>query len=857
MIQRSAWMWVLLAFALSAAAGWYTVNNIGINTDTTDMISADLDWRGDFIEFREAFPILWRSLVVVIDGDSADLAEKAQRTLLLEIASREDLFALSDGESSEDYFARQGLLYQDTQQLQQLGDRLAQIQPFLGRLSRDPTLRGFAELFTLLNRAADQGSDLDAQPLMRELTSALDAASERRFHRFPWLELMDADGEVEASERRRVILLEPRLDSALVAPARPAIEFIYTLTKDLELDPDHGVEVRLTGPVALEYEELRSVSQGAAVAGMLALGMVLAVLLWGLRSATLVLASLITLLLGLVLTAAFAAFSVGRLNLISIAFAVLYIGLGIDFSVHYCLRYRELLREGVDGAQALRTASSDVGASLILCAVTTSIGFFAFYPTAFTGVSELGLISGTGMYISLLANLIVLPALLHVLPTPRPTADQPLGSSSGRAARGAWPQRHPRLVVSLAVALGAGAVAMLMLVRFDPNPLNLRDPDSPSVTAYRDLLGEPQTSPLILSVLASDLQAAQAVAERSDGLPLVQSARTRRNFVPSEQEERLALIEELGFIIGPDLTVADPQDLDQAQRLNALMTLGNALEELASDGDPGATQALAALERYRRGDPSGPALDTLERSLIEGFAPQLRRLTTALTASPVTLDSLPTTLSVRWRAVDGRERVELRPVENLADNAAMARFVDQVRGEHPRATGLPVVQLGAGAAVVQAFVQAIVTALILVSVLLLLLLRSPLATFQVMAPVLLASVFTAAATVLLGVDFNFANIIALPLLLGMGVDNGIHLVHRYRSAPPGDGNLLATSTARAVIFSALTTIVSFGNLATSAHPGTASMGLVLAVGLGLILLCTLLVLPAVLSLGSTTDEATP
>ncbi|MEO0423696.1 MAG: hypothetical protein AAF184_15270, partial [Pseudomonadota bacterium] len=264
LIQRSAWVWVLLALGLSAAAGWFTVNNIGINTDTTDMISADLDWRGDFIEFREAFPILWRSLVVVIDGDSADLAEQARVKLLEEISARDDLFIIGEGESSEAYFARQGLLYQDTQQLQVLGDRLSQIQPFLGRLSRDPTLRGFAEMFTLLGRAAEQGSDLDAQPLLRELTRALEAANDGRFHRFPWLELMDADGEVDARERRRVILLEPRLDSALVAPARPAIEFIYARAEALDLDRAHGVSVRLTGPVALEYEELRSVSKGAA-----------------------------------------------------------------------------------------------------------------------------------------------------------------------------------------------------------------------------------------------------------------------------------------------------------------------------------------------------------------------------------------------------------------------------------------------------------------------------------------------------------------------------------------------------------------------------------------------------------------
>jgi hopanoid biosynthesis associated RND transporter like protein HpnN len=872
-LQRYALLFVAVSLALTAVCGWYARHNLGINTDTTDMISAKLDWRRDFIEFREAFPILWRSIVVVIDGDSADLAEQARVELREALHARDDLFVFVEGTESDEFFERQGLLYQQVGELTALSDRLAEIQPFLGRLSRDPTLRGFADMLALAATAQDRGAALELDRLMRELELALEAGTANRFHRFPWLELMTPeDGDVGA-DRRRLILLEPRLDDQRVAPAREPIEFVYRLARELELDTDHGVRVRLTGPVALEYEELRSVSRGAGVAGAVSLVMVLIVLFAGLRSPGLVLASLLTLVCGLIVTAAFAAFAVGRLNLISVAFAVLYIGLGIDFSAHYCLRFRELLLQGVDRREALNTTASDVGASLILCAVTTSIGFFAFFPTSFTGVSELGIISGVGMYISLLANLVMLPALLRLLPpwlepAPRRAAattrgaaaiDAPASASAATDSESPLPlpQRRPRLVISLAVLAALAALIAIPFVSFDPNPLNLRDPDSASVTAYRDLLADSATSPLTLNLLVDDLMQASEDARRARALPLVDAARSLESFVPTEQQEKLELLEELSFIMGPDLRVDAAEALSEAQRIAALEQLQDAVTALASDPaaiGSGAERTLSALNEFRdtlEALPPAAASERLirfETSVLAGFTPQMERLQRALEARPVDYDSLPADLRARWTTPDGRQRVELVPAEDLSDNDAMRRFVEQTRELHATATGLPVVQLGAGKAVASAFLQAIVTALVAVALLLMLLLRSVRDTLEVLGPVVLASVLTAAATVLLGLDFNFANVIALPLLLGMGVDNGIHLVHRYRSAPPAGGNLLATSTARAIVLSAVTTIVSFGNLGLSEHPGTASMGVLLAAGLALILVCTLLVLPALLTL---------
>jgi hypothetical protein len=207
---------------------------------------------------------------------------------------------------------------------------------------------------------------------------------------------------------------------------------------------------------------------------------------------------------------------------------------------------------------------------------------------------------------------------------------------------------------------------------------------------------------------------------------------------------------------------------------------------------------------------------------------------------------LPKDLVEHWVSKDDQYRVAVFPRENLNDNEAMRRFVAAVRTVAPDAIGFPVIYLEAGDAVVKAFKKAFLMALVAVTVLLLLLLRPKSDTLLVLLPLLLAGALTGAASVVVGIPFNFANIIALPLLLGIGVDSGIHMSHRMRAAPPAAGQVLETSTARAVLYSSLTTICSFGNLAVSPHRGMASMGVLLVIGIGFTLLCTLVVLPALM-----------
>jgi hopanoid biosynthesis associated RND transporter like protein HpnN len=832
------------------------------------MISERLKWRQTYLAYKEAFPQYFGDIVVVIDGATPDLADQARDRLAESLERETGLFESVYLPGGGSFFKRHGLLYLDIEELEDLSDNLAQVQPFLGKVVQDQSLIG---LFSMLDSAMEavlDGEEVDLVPVFDRLSDAFGARIDNRFHRVSWQELMLGRTSTP-DERRRFIMLQSRLDFTELLQGEAAIAKIRELSKELALDEAHGVVVRLTGSVALANEELMSVSTGTGLAGLFALFMVGMVLFVALRSLRLMIASMLTLLAGLIGTAAFATYAVGSLNLISVAFAVLYIGLGIDYTIHLCLRYRELVEQGLPHASAFRQAAGDVGASLVLCGVTTSAGFYAFIPTAYAGVSELGLISGTGMYISLLTNLTLLPALLSLMPLSPEKVGKPViwRSVTGRFMDALM--RHRRAVWVGALVVGVASAVLLPGVEFDYNPINLRDPKTESVATFNELLAESDTSPLTIVTVTPDAKTARETAARLKKLDLVDEALTLKDFVPEDQEEKLDIIGEMDLILGPELELeSEPPSRDLERRLHSLGELRANLESFVREADPEQTSSakrlLELVLRFedelegRTRSEREKMLDELEESLVAALPERLKTLRTSLETGPVEFDNLPKDLVERWVSSDARYRVEVFPRENIVDNEALKRFVEQVRPAVPDATGLPVVILKSGEAVVRAFEQAFLYALVFICLLLLALLRSTVDHFLVLTPLFLAGLLMGAASVLLDIPFNFANIIALPLLLGIGVDNGIHMVLRTRAAPPADGNLLNTSTARAVFYSALTTVASFGGLAFSAsfgglafsrHLGMASMGQLLAIGLSLTLLCTLIVLPTLLRVG--------
>jgi hopanoid biosynthesis associated RND transporter like protein HpnN len=845
MVQKAVAAWVRLAcrfapavlLVASLATGGalaYTLSHFRINTSTTDMLAEHLPFRQNLKALQAAFPQLNDALSVVVEADSAEGAEAAAAELAMALASRPDRFRLVFYGGGHPFFRRNGLLYLDPDELATLADRLAEAQPLLAWLNQDPSLRGLAG-------ALELALENDAtSPALGATLEAMAATAEQvalgRPGRLSWLELI-AGGPPKVEHRRKFILLQPVLDHESLEPGGRALDQVRRMARDLGLGPDNGITLRILGEPAMLHDELKSLSQGMGKVALLSLTLVIALLVLGLRSWRLILATLAALFTGLIWTAFFAIAVLGELNLLSVAFAVLFIGLSVDFGIHFALRTREAVDQGAETVPALIEAAGGAGGALALSALAAAIGFFSFLPTAYRGVSELGLISGTGMFIALIANLTVLPAILTLLPL-NPSS-RAAGIGIGARSQSFIERRHRPILAGVLVLAVASLIAGSQ-AWFDDDPLNLRDPESVSVASLLDLLDDPRVEPYEVTVLAGDLDQAARLADALRALPEVAEASTLLDLVPEQQDAKLAVIEDMTYFLASlasPLAKAAPSDA--AARRQAIARLISLLG--STPGGPAAERLARALGRLGDTDRN---LRALEEALLADLPARLAALAEALGAKPVALPDLPAALRARMVAADGRALVRVTPAEDLRDQAARRRFVTAVQTLAPSAAGAPITITEAGTAVVGAFVQAAVTALSMIVLLLLIVLRSLRDCALVLTPLALAALLTVAATVVLSQPFNFANVIVLPLLFGLGVASGIHIVSRGRNAP---GGILRTSTPRAVVFSALTTIASFGALALSGHRGTASMGLLLTIAITLTMASTLIVLPALLA----------
>ncbi len=843
---RWPWTVLLIGAALATAALLHTARNFAITTDTAELISPDLDWRRNRAAFNTAFPQQVDLIVAVVDGATPELAEAAAARLADRLRQEPRLFPNVRRPEGGPFFARNALLLLPLDEVEAMTERLVAAQPFLGPLAADPSLRGvMASLSTALEGVERGQAKLqDVGSTLAALAGAFEAVAEGRPAFFSWRSVLSG-APAGTRETRRFVLVQPMLDYGALEPGAAASAAIRDAARELGLVPSRGVTLRLTGPVPLADEEFATLTEGAAA---MTGGMILALLaiLWlAVRSLRFVAAILATTLLGLVLTAGIGLLAVGRFNLISVAFIPLFVGLGVDFAIQLCVRCRAESLAHPDLEAALVAAGTGVGRPLALAAAAIAVGFFAFLPTSYVGVSELGAISGLGMAVAFILSVTLLPALLILLrPPPAGMAEvgfAPLAAVEARL------RAHRRWVLRAASVAAVAAAALLPHLRFDFNPLHLRSPRVESMATITDLMADPDRTPNSIDVLAPSLAQADALARRLETLPEVSRAVTLSSFVPSRQDEKLAWIRDAAMLLELTLNPADvrspPSDAEVIESLNR--TAARLRKAAAATSDHGAAEArrlAAVLERLAGASPDTRA--AAAKAVTEPLTALLDQVRALLQADPVALEDLPPDLAADWIARDGRVRVQVFPQGDSSDNDVLRRFSEAVRTAAPEATGTPIVIRAAGDSIVTAFLQAAALSATAIAALLAVALRRMRDVVITMAPVLLSGLLTLASCILLGEPLNFANIIALPLLFGIGVAFNIYYVMAWRT---GETDLLQSSLTRAVVFSALTTATAFGALWLSSHPGTASMGKLLMVSLGWELAVTLLFRPALLA----------
>ena len=816
---------------MATAATAYDFARFSISTDTEALISQDLPWHQRQFALSDAFP--QRGISVVVTASTPENVDGATEALARGLSKQRNLFPTVVQPDSGDFFARNGLLFKSLPELRNsLGD-LSQAEPFIAGLASDPSLRGVAKALSFVAKGVQAGR-VQLEQLAWPLSLAertLDEVLSGRTGQFSWHELLSGR-PLQAGSLRHFIEVQPSLDFSTLQPGHPATEGIRRTAADLKLGDRYGAKVALTGPVPMNDDQFSVIRQSAFRDTAFAILGVLVILWLALRSWKLIVAVSFSLMVGLAVTAAVGLAMVGAFNLISIAFFVLFVGLGVDFGIQFSVRYRSERHEHDNLHAALRSAASKAGAPLTLAAVATAVGFFSFLPTSYKGLSELGMIAGCGMLIAFVCSITFIPAMLAALNPPGEPAS--LGFAA-LAPLDDFLQRHRIAVIAVTMITVLAGVPLLFQIPFDFNPVNLQNPASPSVKTYRELQKTAETSGNEAEILASSLDQADTLAKRLESLPEVSRTLTLSNLIPRNQDAKIAAIKSsaqgLDAALDSQPRQPGPRDDEVIASIRASAAdLSAAAGNKTGAGADAARNFSALLQRLAGSDAATRA--RAEAAFIPPLVYDLDLLRKSVNPQRVTISALPHDLVRDWMLPDGRARVEVLPRGDSNATTTLRKFATAILAAVPAATGPAISLYQSGETVTNAFIEAGALGLAAIAILLFLALRRIVDVILTLVPLVLAGAVTLEVCALAGITLNFANVVALPLLLGVGVAFKIYYIMAWRAGKTG---LLQSTLTRAAVFSAMTNAVAFGSMWSSSYPGMSSMGKLMA----LALLCTM------------------
>ena len=834
---------VLIALGFAVAAGFYTARHFEINTDINTLISPDLDWRKRDIQFDEAFD-RDRTILAVVEGATPELTTSAAAALYQKLADDKQHFEAVQALGSGEFFEKNAFLFLPKEEVARATGQFESAAPLIEIMAGDPSIRGLTGALETILAGIKRGQvKLDsAERPFNQIAQTVENVLNKGNATFSWRELV-SDKPLTDSDRRSFIEFKPILDFNALEPGKEATDAIRQAATDLNLQGQYGARVRLTGPVPIANEEFATVADGAVVNGVGTILVVLVILWLALHSSKIISAVFANLFIGLSITTAIGLMMVGSLNLLSIAFAVLFVGLGVDFGIQYSVRYRSERFKSNDLMTALAKAAEYSAVPLSLAAMATAAGFMSFLPTDYKGVSELGKIAGVGMLVAFISSITVLPALLRLLNPPG--EDDPVGYAF-LAPLDHFLEKHRVIIVGGTLLVAVAGLPLLYFLHFDFNPMHLRNSNVESIATFLDLRKDPNTGANAINVMTNSEADAKKIEAKLSKLPEVLNVISLDSFVPEDQPEKLKLIAQGAKALNPAL---NPESIDEApsdaENVDALKGSVTSLRRAAGDGKgPGAAAARRLADDLQKlADSNQSTREKAQAVFVTPLKIVFGQLKNAMQAKPVNLNNLPADLVSGWKTKDGLMRVEAEPRGDPNDNETLRKFAAAVLVAEPTAIGGPVSILKSGDTIVKAFIHAGFWALLVISLLLWLTLRRITDVLLTLVPLLVAGVVTLEICVLIDLPLNFANIVALPLLLGVGVAFKIYYITAWRA---GRTNLLQSSLTRAIFFSALTTATAFGSLWLSCHPGTASMGKLLALSLLTTLAAVLLFQPALM-----------
>lgn len=867
-VSRHPWAVLAIALLLSLASVLYTVGKMEFLTGRDDLMPRNAPFQKDYREYRSAFGDQ-EEIVVVVESDDPALATRFSDALYSRLSEEKRLFVELLYPGGLPYFRKNGLLFMPSDDLETMANRLQMTAPLIKELAAAPSIK---TLFSSLTIQIDDYLKSPDKGKLQRITFMLQTL-DKGFSGFDGKNsplsmdsfLKGGKGESNASMlenagKQQIIAIRPLKEEGSFVPAEKAIIKIRKELNSLLAKPEFkGVTGGITGVPVLEYEEMATSRSDMEKATVLSLALTVLLLLVAFRGWVNTVAAMVSLITGICLSFGFATVAIGHLNILSMAFAVMLIGLGIEYGIQVVLRYQEELEKGVDRSKAIELGLSGNYRSVTLAAATVALAFATFAFTDFKGIAELGIIAAGGIVLCVISTFTVLPATLILL-TRRieikpPKQRKELALNPAIAAL----SRHPRLIAVIASMLAIICILPLMRMEFDFNMMNLQAKGLESVRYAYKLMRSKENAGYFAVAIAKDRAEAERLSKKLESLPSVQHVISISSLVPEKQREKLAFIASMrrsmaSVVPKPYDENLSPMELPPVFEgfRNRVELLGKRLEAGRLPEAKPVAAFLSTLDKFFAGlekEKDGNALSMLKDFQGTMFAPlpeKLAMLKESLNPSPVTESDIPKQLKERFIAKDGRLLLQIVPKKEIFEKGPLSEFVKEVKGVVPNATGEPVSVYESFMVLQDSYLKAFIYAFAGIVAILLFTFKSVRLTLVGVLPLLAGLLIMVCGMWLSGLKFNVANIIVMPLLLGVGIDSAIYILARYRREGETPVQVVTRSAGIGVFLNALTILFSFGALMVARHQGVFSIGAVMSLGMTAIVLAFLIYLPALL-----------
>ncbi len=854
-----------LAFAACVA---FTVSKLEFSTSRGDLVGTEKRYHRNFLEFKKEFPAQ-DDLVVIVESDDMEKNRQFVERIGAHLDAETNLFRNVIYKGDLKMLGNKALLFLEKSDLEKLEEQLAAYQPFVDKFSRATNL---VSLIQVINTEFRQSGKkpreeveelIDALPALQRIIDQCHAAM-LRIGNPPSPGLSALFGGAEAEKEMYITYGNGKMYLATAQAADAdltgkAIERIRELVDQTKREVP-GVSVGVTGESVLEIDEMAQSQKDTMAASGIALLLVGLIFVYGYQETGRPIKATLCLLVSLGYTMGYTTLVVGHLNILTITFAPMLIGLAIDFGVHLITRYEEELHAGLDRRDAIRVSLVNTGQGVFTGALTTSAAFFAMALTDFRGIQEMGIIAGGGLLISLIPMMTLLPVLLL-----RGTQNR-MDQKKARKLTPAKIERlllgKPRVMAFTTIVLCGLAVWSSRRVYFDYNLLHMQSADLPAVIFEEKLIESASNALLFAVLLADSVETANQIEERVRKLPTVADVKSMTSFFGEDPGPRLEKINQIKSI-ADSIRFAEvdrgPFDVKVASQVFYSFQgyLGAAVE--AVQADQGESELYwkiqsvwESVSRIRRSLNSpdagrmGEQAARFQQALLTDLRATFNALARQDASGALTVEDLPSGLRNRFVGVSGRYLLQVYPKDDVWQKDHQAAFVADLRKIDPDVTGTPVQLLEYTTLLKDSYIEAAYYALGATALMVLFHFRSLICMMLALIPVGVGTIWLAGIMGWRGLPFNPANIMTLPLVAGIGVTSAIHILNRFQEER--SPSILAKSTGKAVFISALTTVAGFGSLMVADHRGIESLGFIMSVGTLTCMIAALAFLPAVISI---------